>query len=60
MPSQHPAPARRRRPVARMSAPVGHEVLGELEVVHLFTGAMPTGVGVSHTGPGVPLLPEVG
>jgi sugar lactone lactonase YvrE len=27
-----------------------HEALGELEVVHLFTGAMPTGVSVSHTG----------
>ncbi|WP_233495610.1 major royal jelly family protein [Geodermatophilus sp. TF02-6] len=26
------------------------EPLGELEVVHLFDGAMPTGVSVSHTG----------
>ena len=33
-----------------MSAPVSDEALGELEVVHLFTDAMPTGVSVSHTG----------
>ena len=33
-----------------MSAPVSNETLGELEVVHLFTDAMPTGVSVSHTG----------
>ncbi|GAB3344698.1 L-dopachrome tautomerase-related protein [Modestobacter lapidis] len=30
--------------------PAGHETIGTLEVVHLFTGAMPTGVSVSHTG----------
>jgi sugar lactone lactonase YvrE len=33
-----------------VSAPVSNEALGELEVVHLFTDAMPTGVSVSHTG----------
>ena len=30
--------------------PATHETLGGLEVVHTFTGAMPTGVTVSHTG----------
>ena len=30
--------------------PVTDEPLGELEVVHLFDGPMPTGVSVSHTG----------
>ena len=29
---------------------VQHEALGQLEVVHRFEGAMPTGVTVSHTG----------
>jgi sugar lactone lactonase YvrE len=32
------------------SDPTQHETLGELEVVHLFTGAMPTGVSISHSG----------
>ena len=30
--------------------PAVEETLGGLEVVHTFTGAMPTGVTVSHTG----------
>ncbi|MCZ2857181.1 L-dopachrome tautomerase-related protein [Blastococcus sp. VKM Ac-2987] len=30
--------------------PAVHETLGRLEVVHLFHGAMPTGVSVSHAG----------
>ncbi|MGY1744288.1 L-dopachrome tautomerase-related protein [Blastococcus sp. SYSU D00695] len=30
--------------------PAAHETLGGLEVVHTFSGAMPTGVTVSHTG----------
>jgi hypothetical protein len=30
--------------------PVVDERVGDLEVVHLFDGAMPTGVTVSHTG----------
>ncbi|MEV1144873.1 L-dopachrome tautomerase-related protein [Micromonospora sp. NPDC049799] len=29
---------------------MGDEPVGELEVVHTFTGPMPTGVSVSHTG----------
>ncbi|MFI6263716.1 L-dopachrome tautomerase-related protein [Micromonospora sp. NPDC051006] len=33
-----------------MSGPVGVEPVGELELVHAFTGPMPTGVTVSHTG----------
>ncbi|MFV2112973.1 L-dopachrome tautomerase-related protein [Micromonospora sp. LOL_025] len=33
-----------------MTGPVGDEPVGELEVVHTFTGPMPTGVSVSHTG----------
>ena len=33
-----------------MSAPISDEARGELEVVHLFHDAMPTGVSVSHTG----------
>ncbi|WP_428966055.1 L-dopachrome tautomerase-related protein [Micromonospora fluostatini] len=33
-----------------MTAPVGDQPAGELEVVHTFTGPMPTGVSVSHTG----------
>jgi hypothetical protein len=30
--------------------PAVDESLGELEIVHLFSGAMPTGASVSHTG----------
>jgi sugar lactone lactonase YvrE len=30
--------------------PATHESIGTLDVVHLFGGAMPTGVSVSHTG----------
>ncbi|WP_207783812.1 L-dopachrome tautomerase-related protein [Micromonospora globispora] len=33
-----------------MNGPVGDEPVGKLELVHTFTGAMPTGVSVSHTG----------
>ncbi|MCW3841944.1 major royal jelly family protein [Micromonospora yasonensis] len=33
-----------------MNGPVGDQPVGELELVHTFTGAMPTGVSVSHTG----------
>ncbi len=33
-----------------MNGPVTDEVVGALELVHTFTGAMPTGVSVSHTG----------
>lgn len=33
-----------------MSGPVAAEPVGELELVHAFTGPMPTGVSVSHTG----------
>jgi sugar lactone lactonase YvrE len=33
-----------------MSEPVSDEPVGELELVHAFTGPMPTGVSVSHTG----------
>ncbi|SIR81971.1 L-dopachrome tautomerase-related protein [Micromonospora avicenniae] len=33
-----------------MNGPVGDEPVGELELVHTFTGPMPTGVTVSHTG----------
>ncbi|MGW0503171.1 L-dopachrome tautomerase-related protein [Micromonospora sp. NPDC003241] len=33
-----------------MSQPVTDEPVGELELVHAFTGPMPTGVSVSHTG----------
>ncbi|MFI7489690.1 L-dopachrome tautomerase-related protein [Micromonospora echinaurantiaca] len=33
-----------------MNGPVGGEPVGELELVHTFTGPMPTGVTVSHTG----------
>ena len=33
-----------------MNGPVADEPVGELELVHTFTGAMPTGVSVSHTG----------
>ncbi|WBB68061.1 L-dopachrome tautomerase-related protein [Micromonospora sp. WMMD812] len=33
-----------------MNGPVGAEPVGELELVHSFTGPMPTGVAVSHTG----------
>ncbi|RIV37072.1 L-dopachrome tautomerase-related protein [Micromonospora radicis] len=33
-----------------MSEPVSDEPVGELELVHAFTGSMPTGVSVSHTG----------
>ncbi|MGC5333660.1 L-dopachrome tautomerase-related protein [Micromonospora sp. DT62] len=33
-----------------MSGPVAGEPVGELELVHSFTGPMPTGVSVSHTG----------
>lgn len=33
-----------------MNGPVGEQPVGELELVHTFTGPMPTGVSVSHTG----------
>ena len=33
-----------------MNGPVGDQPVGELELVHTFTGPMPTGVSVSHTG----------
>ncbi|WP_238424116.1 major royal jelly family protein [Micromonospora parastrephiae] len=33
-----------------MNGPVGDEPIGELELVHTFTGPMPTGVSVSHRG----------
>ncbi|TQJ20109.1 sugar lactone lactonase YvrE [Micromonospora sp. A202] len=33
-----------------MNGPVGDEPVGELELVHTFTGPMPTGVSVSHQG----------
>ncbi|MEV1328123.1 L-dopachrome tautomerase-related protein [Micromonospora costi] len=33
-----------------MNGPVGDEPVGELELVHTFTGPMPTGVTVSHRG----------
>ncbi|NGM12484.1 L-dopachrome tautomerase-related protein [Verrucosispora sioxanthis] len=33
-----------------MSEPVSDEPVGELELVHAFTGPMPTGVSVSHSG----------
>ncbi|WP_433531108.1 L-dopachrome tautomerase-related protein [Micromonospora sp. CA-263727] len=33
-----------------MSEPVPDQPVGELELVHAFTGPMPTGVSVSHTG----------
>ncbi|MFJ6164214.1 L-dopachrome tautomerase-related protein [Micromonospora orduensis] len=33
-----------------MNGPVGDEPVGELELVHTFTGPMPTGVSVSHNG----------
>ncbi|PSK62294.1 hypothetical protein B0E53_05807 [Micromonospora sp. MH33] len=33
-----------------MNGPMGDEPVGELELVHTFTGPMPTGVSVSHTG----------
>ncbi|GAA4574593.1 L-dopachrome tautomerase-related protein [Micromonospora coerulea] len=33
-----------------MTGPVPDEPVGELELVHTFTGPMPTGVTVSHTG----------
>lgn len=33
-----------------MNGPVGDEPVGGLELVHTFTGPMPTGVTVSHTG----------
>ncbi|MEV0881534.1 L-dopachrome tautomerase-related protein [Micromonospora echinofusca] len=33
-----------------MTGPVSDEPVGALEVVHTFTGPMPTGVSVSHTG----------
>ncbi|MEV0805981.1 L-dopachrome tautomerase-related protein [Micromonospora sp. NPDC050200] len=33
-----------------MTGPVADEPLGELELVHAFTGPVPTGVSVSHTG----------
>jgi sugar lactone lactonase YvrE len=33
-----------------MNGPVPDEPVGELELVHTFTGPMPTGVSVSHTG----------
>lgn len=33
-----------------MNGPVGDQPVGELELVYTFTGPMPTGVSVSHTG----------
>jgi sugar lactone lactonase YvrE len=33
-----------------VNGPVGAEPVGTLELVHTFTGPMPTGVSVSHTG----------
>ncbi|MGY0003198.1 L-dopachrome tautomerase-related protein [Micromonospora sp. I033] len=33
-----------------MNGPMGDEPVGDLELVHTFTGPMPTGVSVSHTG----------
>ncbi|GIJ23548.1 L-dopachrome tautomerase-related protein [Micromonospora lutea] len=33
-----------------MSEPVSDEPVGQLELVHAFSGPMPTGVSVSHTG----------
>ena len=35
---------------AGVNGPVGDEPVGELELVHTFTGPMPTGVSVSHRG----------
>ncbi|MFC8616140.1 L-dopachrome tautomerase-related protein [Micromonospora purpureochromogenes] len=49
---RHPRGASERAdaPEHVVTGPVGDEPLGELELVHSFTGPMPTGVSVSHTG----------